>query len=189
MIRKILITYVIFNILCIFDLYSQENTELPAPPDGYQWLSLKEIKGFILKPKNYFFKTEVKDQTTAYFVTKEDIGKIGKFKTGLSVNVVRGLKNKKAIDLVASYYESYKLKQNLLSSDRITMDVFDGIRIRFVDTNEAENEKVRQEILFLANTKTNTFYIISFEYPEKDASASAKVGPTILNNLSLETEI
>ncbi|TGK71453.1 hypothetical protein EHQ27_06270 [Leptospira wolffii] len=189
MFRKISIVYVVLNIAILGELSSQEISQLPSPPDGYQWLSLKEIKGFILKPRNYFFKTEVKGQTTAYFVTKEDIDKLGKFRTGLSINVVRGLKNKKATDLVASYYESYKSKQNLLSSDRITMDVLDGIRIRFVDLNETENEKVRQEILFLANTKTNTFYIISFEYPEKEASASEKVGPTILNNLALETEI
>ncbi|EMK02344.1 MULTISPECIES: hypothetical protein [unclassified Leptospira] len=189
MFRKITIVYIVLGILILGELFPQEIKQLPNPPEGYQWLSLKEIKGFILKPKNYYFKTEVKGGTIAYFVTKEDIDKLGRFKTGLSINVVRGLKDKKAIDLVGSYYESYKSKQNLLSSDRITLDVIDGVRIRFVDLNEAENEKVRQEIIFLANTKTNTFYIISFEYPEKDASASEKVGPTILNNLALETEI
>src|ERR1700739_1579271 len=61
----------------------------PTPPAGFTWQEIPELKTAFLKPDGWFFKREEQKGTLAYFITKENIDKDGRFQTGLTVNVFR----------------------------------------------------------------------------------------------------
>ena len=52
-----------------------------STPDTLGKRSLFEIKAAFLKPTGWHFKRESKKGTLAYFITKEDIDKVGRFDT------------------------------------------------------------------------------------------------------------
>jgi hypothetical protein len=53
--------------------------ELPTAPEGFSWQKLKEIKGAVLMPNGWHFKQEGGSPTLAYFVSRENIDKEGRY--------------------------------------------------------------------------------------------------------------
>ena len=47
--------------------------ELPPAPKGFSWQSMPELKSALLKPDGWHVKHESRGDTTAYFVSKEEI--------------------------------------------------------------------------------------------------------------------
>lgn len=66
----------------------------PHAPRGYEWYVFEPGKLACLRPLDWFVKTEVKGDTAALFFSKEDIDREGQFKTGMTLNVVRGIHKK-----------------------------------------------------------------------------------------------
>jgi hypothetical protein len=75
-------------------------------PTGYEWYVFEAGKSSCLRPLDWFAKTEVKGDTAALFLSKEDIDKEGEFKTGLTLNVMRGIQRKTG-KLPTLYAEDY----------------------------------------------------------------------------------
>jgi hypothetical protein len=61
----------------------------PAPPPGFTWQEIPELKAAFLRPTGWFFKREEVNGTLAYYITRESIENGGAFQTGLTVNVFR----------------------------------------------------------------------------------------------------
>ena len=64
---------VLLALLVPFSVFA---TELPSPPNGYSWVSCKEIKGAFLMPLGWHFKKGMQGETLGYFFTKENIDEV-----------------------------------------------------------------------------------------------------------------
>jgi hypothetical protein len=85
-------------------------TDLPAPPPGFTWQEIPELKAALLRPKGWFFKREEVKGTLAYFITRESIENGGEFQTGLTVNVFRH-KKENAVETAKYYIDQLPLQK------------------------------------------------------------------------------
>jgi hypothetical protein len=71
-----------------------EQPKLPKPPSGFKWQWNDEVSGGFLRPNGWYVKSVKQEDTIGLFITKENIDKEGKFKTGLSINVIPRIQKK-----------------------------------------------------------------------------------------------
>jgi hypothetical protein len=159
--------------------------DLPAPPSGFTWQEIPELKAALLKPDGWFYKREEQKGTLAYFITKESIDKTGQFQTGLTVNVFH-LKKDSAVER-----GKYMIQQIAASKHVKPWEQNAGPFLEFgclaKDTDSSGTVVVHT--LAVANPKTNTLYLIMFESPEPEWDAAWKVGKQVMDMLALDDEI
>src|SRR5262245_60135183 len=94
----------------------------PAAPAGFEWYVFTEGNTACLRPLDWHVKTEVKGDTAAMFISKEDIDKEGEFKTGFTLNVASNV-----------------LKRSGQSPSQFAQAYLDGILERLPDAKKIEN--------------------------------------------------
>src|SRR5438093_5780315 len=94
---------IILGMILVFSTPISSAPDLPTAPDGLSWKRIEEIHASFLLPDKWYFKSEASGGTLAYFLTAEKIKKGGQFETGLTINVVKNLKDKNAV----AYAEAY----------------------------------------------------------------------------------
>lgn len=172
-------------ILAILILQSAFATDRPAPPTGFTWQEIPELKTAFLKPDGWFFKRDEKKGTLAYFITKEDIDKNGRFQTGLTVNLFR-LKQDSAVERGQGMVEQIAGKHHAQSwSKQVGAFQEFGCQIEDTDASGA----IVMQVLAAANPKTNTLYLLLFESPEQEWDSAWKTGKQIIEGLALNDEI
>ena len=80
--------------------------ELPAPPTGFSWREVPEIKAAFLMPSGWQFKRQAQGNTLALLITQGDIDKDGRFNTGLTINVLRNAKPGTAVEYADAFTAS-----------------------------------------------------------------------------------
>ena len=89
---RVLIVFISLTLVgtvpCAFPADRQQASFADAP-SGFEWYVFEAGDSACLRPLEWFVKAEVKGDTAALFMSKENIDKEGKFETGLSLNVIR----------------------------------------------------------------------------------------------------
>ena len=160
--------------------------DLPMPPSGFAWQQAPEVNSALLKPDGWYFKQQEKQGIIGYFITKQDIDKVGHFETGLTVNVFPKLgpglaveRGKALIDKVAAEHN-----QSGWSRQAGQLQEF-GCEIRDTDAGGT----VVMHALAVANTKTDTLYLFIFESPEAEWTSSWKIGKEIMDRFTFDNGI
>lgn len=168
------------------------DAKLGAPPNGFTWQALPESKAAMPLPTGWYYKSEVQKGGTTYYLTQDEIGETGEFQTGLSLQVVRKTKAKTGRP-APEYAELLMLRtgfgpaQKQLEKAASIEGVFHRRTVRYRDAPpEAEPRVVYQ--LALANAKTDTLYLLTFESPEKDWAEAWKLGEVMVRELVLDSK-
>lgn len=157
----------------------------PTPPAGFVWQEIPELKAAFLKPDGWFYKREEQGSTLAYFITKENIDKNGRFQTGLTVNVFH-LKKDSAVE------RGKDLIQQLAATKHVKAWAQDAGPFREFGCLAKDTDSSGTTVmhtLAVANPKTNTLYLFIFESPESDWDAAWKIGKQIVDMLALDDNI
>jgi hypothetical protein len=166
-----------------------DEQKFPDPPKGFSWKKVEEIKAAFLMPDGWHYRLDKKGKTVAVFITQEKIEKGKLYETGLSVNVIRGRKDFRAeayakefvatLAKMGKVKKSWEPKQGKIKGHGCLVSVApaDG------------GAKVMMHVLALANTTTNTLYLIQFESTEKKWEEAWKKGQVIMKLLAIDDEI
>lgn len=166
-------------------LYAGHSTDRPAPPPGFAWEEIPELKAAFLRPNGWFFKREKGEGTLAYFITKESIENGGEFQTGLTVNVFLRKKGS-AVETAKEYIDQLTTKKHGEEWAR-NVGQFKEFGCLTRDT-DASGTTVLQTLM-VANPKTNTLYLFIFESPEANWDSAWKIGKPIIDSLVLDDGI
>jgi len=141
----------------------------------------------VLIPDGWFYKEQEGQGTKAFFVTKESIELEGKFKTGLTSNMITNIGAKTGIapsDYAASLFASLKNTTSYqdIKSTAPTADI-KQLSGYFRTKNPSSSIVTVQYLSTLANNKTGTLYIIQFETREADWDRTLPIAKVLVNNL------
>lgn len=160
-----------------------QSVELPQAPKGFHWERATEIKGAFLTPDNWFFRREKKQNTYAYFVTRENIAQGGEFLVGLTVNVMPHLQGRDAVAYAKQFIAAYSEGKKLLKSWDANMKGFVGGGCL------VEDKTTTMHTLVIGNPKTNTLYFFIFEAPTAEWPEAWRSGQEIMRLLLINDEI
>lgn len=166
------------------------NVPLAAAPTGFAWQPLPESKAALLLPEGWAYQAEGEKGSPTYYLTREATGESGEYQTGLSLQVVRKVKTKTGRP-APEYAELLMLRtgfgpgQQQLEKAASVDGLFYKRTVRYREAPpEAEVRVVYQ--LALANAKTDTLYLLTFESPEKDWAEAWKLGAVMVRELVLD---
>lgn len=169
------------------------DSPLATPPAGFAWQPLPESKAAALLPTGWYYRAEGQKGAPTYYFTQEDMGESSEFQTGFSLQVVRKAKAKTGRP-AAEYAELLMLRtgfgpgQQLLEKEAALDGALYKCTVRYRDAPaEAEPRIVYQ--MALANAKTDTLYLLTFESPEKEWAEAWQLGQVMVRELVLDSHL
>jgi hypothetical protein len=171
----------------------QPTIALPAEPMGYHWQQLPEVKGAMLLPYTWNYKADKSRDAQAYFLTREKIMPGRQFTTGMSVNVVQHItaKSKQRADAYAQAFSARTGRgagQQVLGQESKAQGPLRMYGVRYRVASGPAGSKIFQQWA-IANTTTDTFYLLLFESPEKDWAQAWKLGEVMITQVRLDANI
>jgi hypothetical protein len=152
-------------------------------PSGFAWYVFEAGDSACLRPLEWFVKTEVKGDTAALFVSKQDIDKEGKFDTGLTLNVLRGIQKKtgRAPSQYARTYldELLAKHEDAKRFENPPQDGMPGIGAAYVDSSASPPVVIYT--FLLADDARDTLRLFILEAPQEDWAAVWARGQQMLN--------
>lgn len=167
-------------------------TELPPAPDGFSWVRMPEIMAAFLKPQGWFeHDKETKDSHT-FAISKESVMEYGSFDTGLTVIAFTDVLNKLNFPPYAvslQMYEDIKssISNTIIKTKDITQGKFKSFIVRY-ENHPKVAEPIIVHKLFVANDKTSSLYIVSFEAPKSSWDQAWELGEVILKYFMVDDE-
>jgi hypothetical protein len=168
------------------------NTQTGTAPAGFTWQALPDIKAAMPLPEGWYYKAEGQKGATTYYLTREEIGESGEFQTGASLNVVRKVKAKTGRQ-APDYAELLMMRtgfgkgQQQLEKTSSADGPFYKRTVRYRESPpEAETRIVYH--MALANAKTDTLYLLTFESAEKDWAEAWKLGERMIKDWVLDSK-
>jgi len=163
--------------------------DLPAPPSGYTWKSIDEIKGAFLVPISWHFKETRVKETLAYFLTREDIDETGSFETGLSINVLRKGEDFDPVGYAGAFVlnivKKYEVLEEPFEAGGGTLKGY-GCRVRVTNLDDPP---LIMQYLVIGNSATGTLYVMFFESPESEWEQAWAIAEPILTLFVLDDDI
>jgi hypothetical protein len=166
-----------------------EAAGLSAAPRGYSWKRLEEVRATFLIPDGWHFKHEQKGNTLAYFITQENIASLGRFETGLTLNVIRGLGGGRAHETARQFIASLASQNEALQTWETGTGVLKGYGSEVRVRASGHRPAIVIHGLAIANTRTDTLYLVLFESPEARWQVAWEKGRVILEAFALDDEI
>lgn len=163
--------------------------ELPEEPAGFKWKKFEEIKAALLVPDGWYFKQVQQEDTVAYFITKENIDEVGRFDTGLSMNVIRGRDDLNAVLYAEEFIETMAAQNELVREWTTGAGLLKGFGCLTRNAVEGEDVSIMMHTLAIGNEETNTLYILFFESLEEEWDQAWKYGEQILRMFLMDDEI
>lgn len=166
------------------------DTRLAAPPTGFTWQPLPESKAAALLPDGWYYKAETRKGAATYYLTQEPIGETGEYQTGLSLQVVRKAKAQTKRP-APEYAELLMMRtgfgrgQQVLEKASSSEGNWRKWTVRYRDAPPDADARVVFQ-LALANAKTDTLYLLTFESPEKDWADAWELGQAMVRELVLD---
>ena len=168
------------------------NVPLGPAPAGFTWQALPEIKAAMPLPTGWFFKASGEKGAPTYYLTQEEMGESEEFQTGLSLQVVRKAKAKTGHP-AAEYAELLMMRtgfganQKQLEKNASVEGPFYKRTVRY---REAPPEAAAHVVyhLALANAKTDTLYLLTFESPEAEWTEAWRLGEVMVRELVLDAK-
>ena len=167
------------------------NVPLAAPPAGFAWQPLPVSKAAMLLPDGWQYRAEGEKNSLTYYLTQEAVGESGEYQTGLSLQVVRKVKARTGRP-APEYAELLLLRTGFGPGQQQlekTAAVEGPFRKRTVRYREAPPEAKARVVyqLALANAKTDTLYLLTFESPEKEWPEAWRLGAVMVRELVLDS--
>jgi hypothetical protein len=176
-----------------FLLFSVSDDARPRPsaPEGYSWQSLQDVGAQGLKPDGWCFSQRREGKSIVYRIT-EKAPKKRCFLTGLTVNVVKSVGKESRIN--APVYAAFYIYDYIAKSAQVkekwnrTEEPFVLYGCEVTRKVQAVDPKLdfRVRVTAVANTKTDTLYVMIFGTPEKDWERTGETGKTLLENMVLD---
>lgn len=174
------------------DVSTTENTTVaglsaaPTPPEGYEWVACEKMTAQFLKPEGWYFLEESNEDSTACFITKEQITDATPyFTTGVSVNAVQDASNQ--LPLSPQQFVSALLDEISVAFDQATpqttLEPAGSPLYGKASTMRTEESTVYY--LNYWNKETDTVYLISFESPTDEWEEAWSEATPILQTLGL----
>ncbi|MBU6119275.1 hypothetical protein [Hymenobacter siberiensis] len=166
------------------------NVPLAAAPTGFAWQPLPESKAALLLPEGWAYQAEGEKGSPTYYLTREATGESGEYQTGLSLQVVRKVKTKTGRP-APEYAELLMLRtgfgpgQQVLEKAASVEGAWHKWTVRYRDAPPDADARIVYQ-LALANAKTDTLYLLTFESPEKDWAAAWPLGEVMVHDLVLD---
>lgn len=156
--------------------------DLSAAPEGFQWKYLPESAVAVLAPDQWHFLSERSETARAYYISLENIGTQGFFKTGLTINMQRDTSRNAmqvAEGLPATIMELAGISTPVEVSNRTDGD----LTIYEFEYETAGSQAITVHNLIAANQATNTLYTITFESPTDQWDEAWKIGQVMIEQL------
>ena len=166
------------------------NMPLAPPPTGFSWQALPDGKAAALLPAGWYYRAEGQKPAPTYYLTQEQIGESGEFQTGLSLQVVRKA-TAHTRHPAAEYAELLMLRtgfgrgQQVLEKASASEGPWHKWTVRYRDAPPDADPRIVYQ-LALANAKTDTLYLLTFESPEKDWAEAWPLGQVMVRELVLD---
>lgn len=159
----------------------------PAP-DGFHWQKLEGIHASVLAPDGWSFFAEEAEGKKAYFITQEKFSPPAGFKTGYSLNCIKGVSQKTRVR-PSAYIEAFTRtmdgQHSLIEPRQNTTGPFKMIWFGVI-AQQAKEDATRMTYMLIANDVTDTAYVAIFEAPLADWEKAYQKGYPMLRNLALE---
>lgn len=165
-----------------------DGPNLPNPPDGYVWRPLDYVLGHLPVPREWHWKVEQTAQSMNYFASKENIDVEGKFKTGMSIWVIRLEKGGDPADFGRRWVGELLKHGTLIDTSSNTTPPFRSFACRIRDTVTTDHVPVIIQNTAIANTQTRTLYLIVFESPEPEWNDAWTIGRAMMAGLILHPQ-
>ena len=166
------------------------DAQLGPAPAGFSWQALPDSKAAMPLPAGWSYKAETQKGSSTYYLTQEEIGESGEFQTGLSLQVVRKVKAKTKRP-APDYAEFLMLRtgfgpgqQQLEKASSVEGQLHKRI-VRYREAPPDADARIVYQMA-LANAKTDTLYLLTFESPEKDWAEAWKLGEVMVRELVLD---
>ena len=167
------------------------DARLGPAPAGFAWQPLPEAKAALLLPAGWYYRAEGTKAAPTYYLTEEPVGESGEFATGLSVQVVRRA-TARTRHPAAEYAQLLLLRTGFgpgrqrLADTAAVAGPWHRRAVRYREAApDAEPRIVYQ--LALANARTDTLYLLTFESPEKDWPAAWRLGRVMVREWVLDS--
>ena len=166
------------------------DAKLGAAPAGFLWQALPDSKAALLLPVGWYYRAEAQKGGTTYYLTQEALGESGEFQTGLALQVVRKAKAQLRRP-AAEYAELLMLRagfgggRQLLEKAASVEGQWHRWTVRYRDAPPAADARVVYQ-LALANAKTDTLYLLTFESPEADWPDAWALGAVMVREWVLD---
>ena len=83
--------------LCLFTVLPAWALSLGPAPAGYSWVEFKEVNAAYLKPDGWYQAIRSDEEVATLFISKENMEQLGSYRTGLSVNVIRNVRQRAGV--------------------------------------------------------------------------------------------
>ena len=164
--------------------------KLPTPPEGFKWARCPKIKGAFLCPNDWHFKKHQQGETLGFFITKEKITDKKQFMTGLTVNVMPKIPEKKSMTpykFAELFRDNAKKINKIIKEWDKDMGPFKSLGFVYTKKDKAGDFTVHN--LLIANNKTGTLYIVLFEAPTSEWEKTWKIAEPMLKYLYIDDTI
>jgi hypothetical protein len=166
------------------------NVPLATPPAGFAWQALPDGRAAALLPAGWYYRAEGQKGAPTYYLTQEQMGESGEFQTGLSLQVVRKA-TAHTKRPAAEYAELLMLRsgfgrgQQVLEKAASVEGPWHKWTVRYRDAPPDADPRIVYQ-LALANAKTDTLYLLTFESPEKEWPEAWELGQVMVRELVLD---
>jgi hypothetical protein len=166
------------------------NVSLAAPPAGFTWQALPESKAAMPLPAGWYYQANIQKEGTTYYLTQEEISESKEFQTGLSLQVVRKTKAKTKRP-APEYAELLMMRtgfapgQRQLEKSAAVEGAIHQWTVRYRDAPPDADARIVFQMA-LANAKTDTLYLLTFESLEKDWPEAWPLGEVMVRELVLD---
>jgi hypothetical protein len=180
----------LLKILCgmtisILPIYAAEN---PAPPDGFTWQLLKQIRARVPKPDGWHYKHARMNGGEGFFISRENIDKHGSFSTGLSINLHKGVRRKAGVppsEYSAATLRGAKMKHGVEGETPIARGDLKGVSYRFNFTPKGHPKRTMQS-MDLYDDEKDILLVLFFEAPSSEWDDAWKLGKVMMEKFTLE---
>ncbi|MCI1187749.1 hypothetical protein MON38_09980 [Hymenobacter sp. DH14] len=167
------------------------DVRLGTPPAGFAWQPLPDTKAALPLPAGWHYRAEGTKAAPTYYLTSEPVGESGEFSTGLSLQVVRKA-TARTRHAAPEYAELLMLRTGFgpgrqrLADTAAVAGPWHRRAVRYRETApDAEPRIVYQ--LALANARTDTLYLLTFESSEKEWPAAWQLGAIMVREWVLDS--
>lgn len=160
---------------------------LPPPPPGYGWVEFKEGHSAYLRPEGWHVKTQQEGEVATLFISKEDMDQWGSYRTGLSVNLIRNVRQRAG--MAPSQFARRSVAQAAAARDVLAQWTSPGeggtlnVGFRYRDASLAPTMLVHT--LLVADDAADALQVLVFGAPESEWDHAWPQGERMMKEMVL----
>jgi hypothetical protein len=168
-------------------------SELPEPPEGFNWYRMEKVKCAILIPDGWHTKHQGAGDQNMWTISEENTDKQGSYKTGLAFIVRQNVSTKPQGKVPPSafakaIFAEAKKGREFEKEGARQAGPFWSMMYQYVDA-PPNLEPIRVYNLLYANDSTGTLFQITYEAPLNNWNKAWDKGAVILEKIMLDDEI